>query len=98
MIRLLFVFVSVLLSLCVSCDGGGSGKEARNPVSPAENGRDFKVVHLYVALCDNASQGIAPVPEKIGNGDDPAANLYWGCSEGARSWFSHSSRWKRISK
>jgi len=54
------------------------------------------VVHVYVALCDNVSQGIIPVPAKIGDGDKPDANLYWGCSEGVRSWFRASKRWKKV--
>lgn len=55
-----------------------------------------EVIHVFVALCDNASQGIIPVPAKIGDGDKPDANLYWGCSEGVRSWFSASKKWKRL--
>ncbi|RBP41216.1 hypothetical protein DES53_10745 [Roseimicrobium gellanilyticum] len=55
-----------------------------------------EVIHVFVALCDNASQGIVPVPAKIGDGDKPDANLYWGCSEGVRSWFSASKKWKRL--
>lgn len=55
-----------------------------------------KTIHLFVALCDNNSQGIAPVPAKIGNGDDPENNLYWGCSDGARAYFSQSKEWKRL--
>jgi hypothetical protein len=55
-----------------------------------------EVIHVYVALCDNASQGIVPVSAKIGDGDKPDANLYWGCSEGVRSWFSASKKWKRL--
>lgn len=54
------------------------------------------VVHVFVALADNASQGIAPVPAKIGDGDKPADNLYWGCTEGVKSWFSSSKKWKKI--
>ncbi len=55
-----------------------------------------EVIHVYVALCDNASQGIVPVPAKIGDGDKPDANLYWGCSEGVRSWFSASKKWRKL--
>jgi len=55
-----------------------------------ESRRELKVIHTYVALCDNASQGIAPVPAKIGDCNDPANNLYWGCSDGARSYLSKS--------
>ena len=34
-------------------------------------------ISVIVSLVDNASQGIVPVPAKIGNGDDPHGNLYW---------------------
>ncbi|MFT5469180.1 MAG: hypothetical protein ACI8UO_004295 [Verrucomicrobiales bacterium] len=63
-------------------------------ISPAFAQEDVREIHVFVALCDNESQGIAPVNERIGNGDDPAANLYWGCSDGLRSFFKNSSRWK----
>jgi hypothetical protein len=53
-------------------------------------------VRVFVALCDNKTQGIVPVGAKIGNGDDPDSNLYWGCSDGFGSLFRHSSRWKVI--
>lgn len=56
-----------------------------------------KKVRVFVALCDNKTQGIVPVGEKIGNGDDPDSNLYWGCSDGFGSFFRHSGRWKVIS-
>ena len=46
-----------------------------------------KRIHVFVALCDNESQGIVPVGEKIGNGDDPESNLYWGCSDGFGGFF-----------
>jgi hypothetical protein len=59
------------------------------------NARAAEVIHVFVALADNASQGLVPVPAKIGNGDDPARNLYWGCDEGLKSWFTRSAKWKR---
>jgi hypothetical protein len=55
-----------------------------------------KQVRVFVALCDNKTQGIVPVGEKIGNGDDPDTNLYWGCSDGFGSLFRRSERWKVI--
>jgi hypothetical protein len=55
-----------------------------------------RVVHIFVALADNASQGIERVPPKIGNGDDPELNLYWGCDDGVRAVFSRSKIWKRV--
>lgn len=58
--------------------------------------RAAEVIHVFVALADNASQGLVPVPPKIGNGDDPGSNLYWGCDEGVRSWFTRSPKWKKV--
>ena len=55
-----------------------------------------RVIHLFVALADNASQGIQRVPPKIGNGDDAENNLYWGCDDGVKSVFSRSKVWKRL--
>lgn len=53
------------------------------------------VVHVSVALCDNASQGIVPVPRAIGDGNDPRTNLYWGASLGAKSWLKRE-KWQRL--
>src|SRR5688572_5302736 len=57
----------------------------------------WKTIHVLVALCDNKYQGIVPVPEKIGNGQDPDNNLYWGCAYGIRTFFKNSSDWKLVS-
>jgi hypothetical protein len=54
------------------------------------------VIHVFVALCDNKYQGIVPVPAKIGNGQDPNSNLYWGCGYGIRTYFKKSKEWKLI--
>ena len=53
-----------------------------------------KEIRVFIALCDNKTQGIIPVSPKIGNGDDPDSNLYWGCDEGFGSVFRHSKNWK----
>ena len=92
--RLPILLITVIFSVVLPACGKGE-KAAENPIPPKETQRDFKVIHTFVALCDNKSQGIAPVPEKIGNGDDPANNLYWGCTDGSRSYFSKSKKWKR---
>jgi len=55
-----------------------------------------KTIHLLVALCDNTYQGIVPVPAKIGNGQDPNNNLYWGCAFGVRTYFKKSAEWQFI--
>lgn len=53
-----------------------------------------KEIRVFIALCDNKSQGIIPVSPKIGDGDDPDSNLYWGCDEGFGSVFRHSKNWQ----
>lgn len=50
-----------------------------------------RVVHVFVALCDNDNQGIVPVPQKIGNGQDPFNNLYWGAAYGVKTYFDKKS-------
>ena len=55
-----------------------------------------KVVHVYVALADNAHQGIVPVPAALGNGDDADKNLYWGAAFGVRTFFRKSADWEQI--
>jgi hypothetical protein len=52
-----------------------------------------KTIHVLVALCDNVHQGIVPVPARIGNGDDPQNNLYWGARFGVKTFFSKSADW-----
>lgn len=53
-----------------------------------------RTIGVFVALADNASQGIVPVPAAIGNGDDPERNLYWGAAEGLRGVFDRSPDWE----
>lgn len=55
-----------------------------------------KTIHVFVALCDNKFQGIVPVPAKIGNGQDPDNNLYWGSGFGIRTFFKNSKEWKLL--
>ncbi|MDH7444364.1 hypothetical protein [Aquimarina sp. 2201CG14-23] len=56
-----------------------------------------KNIHVFVALCDNVNQGIVPVPEKIGNGQDPKHNLYWGAGYGVKNFFKVKTRdWQLI--
>jgi hypothetical protein len=55
-----------------------------------------RVVPVFVALADNEHQGIVPVPDFLGNGDDPAGNLYWGAAFGVRTFFKNAQEWKEI--
>ena len=90
------LFLSVLFFSCQS--DGRQPKVAVKPgavVKPiAQRVPDVRVIHVYVALCDNQYQGIVPVPAKIGNGQDPASNLYWGCGYGVKTFFTNSKEWE----
>ena len=54
------------------------------------------MVHVFVALCDNEHQGIQRVPDQLGDGDDPAHNLYWGALYGVKTVFSRSEAWELV--
>jgi hypothetical protein len=55
-----------------------------------------RFVHVFVALADNAHQGIMPVPAALGNGDDPVRNLYWGAAFGVRTYFKRAGDWEEV--
>jgi hypothetical protein len=56
-----------------------------------------RLIHVFVALCDNENQGIVKVPKGIGNGQDPGTNLYWGCGYGVKTVFTKDKSWKKLS-
>jgi hypothetical protein len=56
-----------------------------------------RTVHVFVALADNQHQGIVPVPARLGNGDDPDHNLYWGSAYGVKTFFARSVEWSLMS-
>lgn len=56
----------------------------------------LRTVHVFVALADNAHQGIVPVPAKLGNGEDAERNLYWGSAGGVKTFFSRATEWERV--
>jgi hypothetical protein len=72
-----------------------------SPKQPARNDtlikNNARVIHVFVALCDNKNQGIVPVPKAIGNGQDAANNLYWGCAGGVKGYFKKTNTWKLVS-
>ena len=84
--RLKITFLRALL-ICAIC--------ACSAVSVCGQERP-RVVHVFVALADNAHQGIVPVPAALGNGDDAGRNLYWGAAYGVRTYFRKSKDWKEI--
>jgi hypothetical protein len=55
-----------------------------------------RTIHVFVALCDNEHQGIVPVPKELGQGDDPAHNLYWGARFGVKTFLRKSQDWTLV--
>ena len=55
-----------------------------------------RTIHVFVALADNKSQGIVPVAPRLGNGDDPENNLYWGSAFGVKTFFARSADWMLV--
>ncbi|MBN2531073.1 MAG: hypothetical protein JXR76_32105 [Deltaproteobacteria bacterium] len=83
MLRIIFTFVCFW---CVHlfCPGTNAQNSAANTTALLQRIQDDVthgkplVVTVYVALCDNDSQGIIPVKNRaICNGDDPLKNIYW---------------------
>lgn len=99
MIKRFTIFFTAISSLtsCHSQPNQGDSILAAQPL--AQNTRfdsGTKTIHVFVALCDNKYQGIVPVPKAIGNGQDPANNLYWGCGYGIKTYFKNSAQWKLV--
>jgi len=67
-----------------------------NIVFPQSNS-EIKTIHVFVALCDNVNQGIVPVPQKLGNGQDAKNNLYWGALYGVKTFFKNDKDWMLVS-
>src|SRR5262249_2093890 len=79
------------------CEARTTDKTETAQTAPAPHKTNSaRVIHVVVALCDNQYQGIVPVPPLIGNGDDPARNLYWGAAFGVKSFFKKAPDWKLI--
>ena len=76
-------FQLTLLAVCVAASSS-AGLGQNRPV---------RTVHVFVALADNEHQGIVPVPSRLGNGLDPAHNLYWGAAAGVKTFFARSADW-----
>jgi hypothetical protein len=96
-------FVSLFIILaCYSCKGQSNrDSHTANVVAttlPDTISYDTtaRTIHVRVALCDNKYQGIVPVPARIGNGQDPDNNLYWGWAYGVRTYFRKSNQWKLL--
>ena len=66
------------------------------PAAPKPAKNSVPVIHVFVALCDNVNQGIVPVSASLGNGDNPATNLYWGAAFGVKTFFNKNRDWQAL--
>jgi hypothetical protein len=90
-----------LLVLLVGCTSAGKQNLTSVPSARLAATESLKaprnsvtVIHVFVALCDNVNQGIVPVAPSLGNGDDPARNLYWGAAFGIKNFFAKNKDWE----
>ena len=103
-----FLSASLLAALFAAAGCGGAPRAARgeSPVravaaaTPEAAVAPYagRMVYVVVALCDNVNQGIVPVAPALGNGDDPARNLYWGARFGVKTFFRASRDWRLVTE
>jgi hypothetical protein len=56
------------------------------------------VAHVFVALADNAHQGIVPTSNRsLGDGQNANTNLYWGARYGLKSYF-RAEGWRVVTR
>lgn len=100
------LILAAFTGICCCCRMAAKDKHISTPAAAEKNtaiisntafDSGIRTIHVLVALCDNKYQGIVPVPAAIGNGQDPAHNLYWGCAYGVSTWFKKSAEWKLVS-
>ena len=98
-VALLFTFLVLLVGCTSAGKQGLTSRPTARPSSPKDSkasGNSATVIHVFVALCDNVNQGIVPVAPSLGNGDDPARNLYWGAAFGIKTFFTKSKDWQAL--
>ena len=99
-----FLLLCLIAPGLVACStSGGTPNSAINPAPNANVAtkavrNSFPVIHVFVALCDNVNQGIVPVSASLGNGDNPATNLYWGAAFGVKTFLKKSKDWELVSE
>jgi hypothetical protein len=93
----------VLLIAALTAAGIAGADTPTRPIDPLYDriaadlvARRPLVITVYVALCDNDSQGIVPVKNRaICRGDDPANNMYWATRGGLAGYLKRAG-WQRV--
>jgi hypothetical protein len=91
-----FVPLHLLPALLLITSASDAEISSRERVMKDREAKKPLVAHVVVALADNDSQGIVKIPSHLGDGDDPAGNLYWGARYGLRTFLSKSAGWSIV--
>ncbi len=75
----------------------GLSSVATAVTTQAQNVNAPRNARIIVVLADNKNQGIVPVPEKLGDGQEPQSNLYWGALYGVKTYFKRHPDWEVVS-
>lgn len=98
-LKLLFLVLIFSIAGCAKVQSPAFSAPAPEPSPEIQKIKNpGRIVHVLVALCDNENQGIVPVPAFLGNGEDPAKNLYWGAAFGVKTFFSRSKNWVKLAQ
>jgi len=101
LIRLAIMFLTIIAAcFFTSCRKSSGSAEVHN-LSPLPAGivhPNDRTIGVFVALADPKHQGLAALPESIGDGDNAETNLYWGNDEGLKGIFDRSRKWKLVDK
>ena len=95
----LISYTAIVLAACSSSVPATTPAQPGNSSTAAESPaaiNTVRVIHVFVALCDNVNQGIVPVSATLGNGENPATNLYWGAAFGVKTYFYRSKEWELV--
>jgi hypothetical protein len=104
---LVLTLSAAVIGLVANCGTSQGGTNSGSPHVSVANFKatdsiapknPFPVIHVFVALCDNINQGIVPVSASLGNGDNPATNLYWGAAFGVKTFFSRNKDWELVAE
>jgi hypothetical protein len=96
------LLISVLLAVSILLGCKSAATQDLTSIRPVSDSatqaprNSVAVIHVFVALCDNVNQGIVPVSATLGNGEDPARNLYWGAAFGVKTFFTKNKDWELV--
>jgi hypothetical protein len=90
-VRLAFALLLLLPAAAAAQSHDGLDPLYRRIAADLRQGK-LLVATVHVALCDNRVIWCG----RLGDGDRPERNLYWGGAAGFTAWFNRSPGWRRI--